>query len=216
MINKIKRLKFVNIIRELTYTEKDKNFRDIMKFLKINNTKGDYAEFGVYKGETAIIAYKMALKNGLKMRFFLYDSFEGLPNPEKEDAGMSWTKGDYYCSLNSVKNNLLKKKINLDNVVFVKGYYHDSLRNKSHGLNKLAAVHIDCDYYSSTREVLDYIKPFLQEGTIILFDDWFTYNGNKNKGEQKAFYEFIKNNPQLEFTNLPALCMKKMFVVNFK
>jgi hypothetical protein len=32
---------------------------------------------------------------------------------------------------------------------------------------------IDCNFYSSTRTVLDFVKPYLQYGTLMVFEDWF-------------------------------------------
>ena len=51
---------------------------------------------------------------------------------------------------------------------------------------------IDVDYYKSTVEVLSFIEPLLNDGTIIIFDDWFNYKGHPNRGEQKAFREWCQ------------------------
>lgn len=57
---------------------------------------------------------------------------------------------------------------------------------------KAAVVHIDCDLYESTKTVFDAVAPALQDGTVALFDDWFHYRGNPNKGEARAFHEFLE------------------------
>jgi len=59
-----------------------------------------------------------------------------------------------------------------------------------------AVVHIDCDLYESTKTVLDALTPTLQDGTVVLFDDWFHYRGNPNKGEARAFHEFLENHDE--------------------
>ena len=44
---------------------------------------------------------------------------------------------------------------------------------------------------SPPRRSLTGVAPALQDGTMILFDDWFHYRGNPNRGEARAFREFI-------------------------
>ena len=51
---------------------------------------------------------------------------------------------------------------------------------------------IDCDLKESTKLALEFIKPAIQEGTIILFDDFVFFKGNENKGEYGAFSDFKK------------------------
>jgi hypothetical protein len=47
--------------------------------------------------------------------------------------------------------------------------------------------------------VLNFIKPFLQPGTIIVFDDWNCFIGDPEKGERRAWAEFTAANPHLKF-----------------
>ena len=61
---------------------------------------------------------------------------------------------------------------------------------------KAALVHVDCDLYESTKSVLFGLHPIFQEGTVLLFDDWFNFKGSKHKGEQKAFYEYMNSQSQ--------------------
>ena len=55
-------------------------------------------------------------------------------------------------------------------------------------------VHIDVDLYSSTTLVLDFIMPLCRPGTVILFDDWYTFPGGQSKGERRALEEFLLAN----------------------
>lgn len=49
--------------------------------------------------------------------------------------------------------------------------------------------------FESAKLVLNFIRPLLVDGTIIIFDDWYTFKGNPNLGEQHAFKEWLDNNP---------------------
>jgi hypothetical protein len=63
--------------------------------------------------------------------------------------------------------------------------------------------------YESTYDALNLIKNKLQTGTIILFDDWFNYKADPNKGEQRAFNVFLKENPHvtaIPYHNYSTFC----------
>ena len=83
--------------------------RKVMNYISASNLRGDYAEFGVFKGGTFIKAIKMAQAKKLEwMRFYAFDSFQGLPEIENDlDRRFDeFKKGDFKCDLNSFKNIL--------------------------------------------------------------------------------------------------------------
>jgi hypothetical protein len=85
----------------------------------------------------------------------------------------------------------------------VKGWYDKVLNEetkKKLPLKKAAVVMVDCDLYESTVPVLNFITDYLQEGTVIVFDDWFCYRADPDRGEQKAFREWLKRNPSIKVT----------------
>ena len=72
------------------------------------------------------------------------------------------------------------------------GWFADTLRATVPATYlRIAVLHVDCDLYESTRDVLDGVRPALQDGTVVLFDDWFLFKGNPSKGESRAFGEFL-------------------------
>jgi hypothetical protein len=77
---------------------------------------------------------------------------------------------------------------------------------------KAAVVYIDCDLYSSTTAALNFAKDFFQKGTILVFDDWFCFYGDPNKGERRAFHEFCKRNPELIFEDYIQTNEAKAFI----
>lgn len=38
-------------------------------------------------------------------------------------------------------------------------------------------IHIDCDLYSATRDVFRHMKPYIDSGTVIVFDEYWNYPG---------------------------------------
>ncbi|MFH1311423.1 MAG: TylF/MycF/NovP-related O-methyltransferase [Nanoarchaeota archaeon] len=181
------------------YSSSEEILRRIMGFVHLGKIDGDYAEFGVYEGHSFIAAYKFAEFFGIKnMNFWAFDSFEGLPEIKGIDKEAIWKRGEYSCSLEDFMKNLKGNGIDLNKVFAVKGFYSETLKKK-HKIKKLAVAYIDCDLYESAKEVFEFIEPYLQEGTIIHFDDWNAFKGNPNKGEQKAFYDFVKKCKKFKF-----------------
>ncbi|HRF44076.1 MAG TPA: hypothetical protein PLD30_07515, partial [Candidatus Competibacteraceae bacterium] len=84
-------------------------------------------------------------------------------------------------------------------------------------ITKARMVHIDCDLYESTKLALDFVASLMQEGTIIVFDDWFQFRGNPQRGEQKAFYEWLENNHQLQAVEyMREFPFRNSFIITFK
>jgi hypothetical protein len=54
---------------------------------------------------------------------------------------------------------------------------------------RVSLAYIDCDLYSSTVEVLDFLEPRLRPGSVLGFDDWFCYSPNGPSGERLAALE---------------------------
>jgi hypothetical protein len=54
----------------------------------------------------------------------------------------------------------------------------------------VAFLHIDCDLYASTSDVLAGLGDRLVPGSVIVFDEFFNYPGWQD-GEYKAFKEFL-------------------------
>jgi len=162
---------------------------------------GDYYEFGLFRGYTFLQAYKHAQEKGLNgVHFYGFDSFEGLPEAEGIDvADGRFFKGQFACSKDAVENNLSENGMDLERATLIEGYYEDSLTDdlrEQHDFRMASVLLLDCDYYSSTKTALDWMVPYLQVGTVLLFDDWFSYGDDKELGQQKAFKEFLAEHSQ--------------------
>ena len=80
---------------------------------------------------------------------------------------------------------------------------------------KASVVYVDCDLYESTRDVLAFIAPFLRDGTVICFDDFYNYRGRSDLGEQRAFGQFREAHPELPFIDyMPYSPLGMSFVCN--
>ena len=138
------------------------------------------------------------------MRFFAFDSFQGLPESQGIDKqGHDFCEGKYSCSEADFRAKLVDRGVPLDKVVIVPGWFSDTCIDetiRNHAIKKAAVVHLDCDLYESTKQALNFITPLLTDGTILIFDDWYCFRGNPELGEQKAFTEWSLSLPDWIFS----------------
>jgi len=90
----------------------------------------------------------------------------------------------------------------------VLGLFDESLTNKI-PIEQAAIVWIDCDLYSSTVPVLKFIKPLLQDGSLVLFDD---FGGTADESERRALREFLSDNPDLTFSPLQDVSYERSVI----
>lgn len=219
------------------------------EFVFAENIEGDYLEFGVFKGHSFIEAYhaceeakkKWSSKNfnekafqnkeifyknfqeiliKKNIRYFAFDSFEGLPEINTNDTKHSrFHKGRFASSKDFFLENCKNNGVDIKKIVSIEGFYEKSLTEAVKQQNQIDAasiVMIDCDLYSSTKAVLNFITPLLQIGTILIFDDWFAYKGSPKEGEQKATKEWLHLNPNITLAEYARFgASQKSFIVNF-
>ena len=174
-------------------------FERVFATLASSGTEGDYLEFGVYRGGSFIQAFHLAKKYGFsRMRFFAFDSFLGLPTSE----GTTFQEGEYHCSRELFTKAIRKAGVDLDKVRVVEGFYTDSLGNDvkvNHEIKKAALIHVDSDLYVSAKQVLHFVQDLLQLGSIIVFDNWHTFEWAGEEvdlqqfGERRAFEEWSES-----------------------
>lgn len=176
-------------------------FKKAMELGTANN--GDYYEFGLFKGYAFCYAQKTANKYGFKkMRFFGFDSFKGLPKVQGKDETKEeiFYEGQYACSKEKVIENLNYNGVDWNKTFLIEGFFEDSLNEptkEKHHMNKVAVALIDCDLYSSTVEVLNFLEKLIMNKTILIFDDWNCFGKDNERGQRKAFREFIERNRHL-------------------
>jgi hypothetical protein len=141
-----------------------------------NKIDGDFIETGVWRGGTTIFM-KGLLKayNDNKRKVFAADSFEGLPAPNlsKYPADISsdlHTYQELAISIDEVRKNFQNFDLLDENVVFIKGWFKDTLPDAP--INKLSLLRLDGDMYESTINVLDSLYHKLSIGGFCIIDDY--------------------------------------------
>ena len=144
---------------------------------------GIFAEFGVGLGRSGnFIAQRIGNK-----KIYGFDWYKGLP----ED----WRSPYFLKGIFALKPGIKIPPLPLEkNIELVIGLFKETLPGFLKEKNyPFLFIHIDCDLYSSTKEVFDNIKNNIIDGTIIVFDEYFNYDGWEEH-EFKAFQEFIREN----------------------
>ena len=144
---------------------------------------GLFLEFGVYKGQSINILSKLKPSK----IFHGFDTFTGLP--EEWDMGDKKIKAGHF--------NLDKMPNVEKNVILHKGLFKSTIPEwQKKYTGEISFINIDCDLYSSTKTVLEYLNQQIVKNTIIRFDDLLpsplSPYPNWMEGEWKALSEWVK------------------------
>jgi hypothetical protein len=179
-----------------TYLSYSTLYSLVENFIDINNHIShplQVAEFGVGRGGSAtILAW---LVNRFEGNLTLFDIFGRIPAPSQQDGVealsrydyiVNQEKKDYYGNISDLLDIILAdlyKVCKPERIDVVKGKYEDVLPSLNDE-REFNLVHIDCDWYESSKVVYDYIQTRLQNGAIIQVDDYSTWEGS-----MRAFQE---------------------------
>ena len=165
----------------------DNTRRDMMILLLrsiiTQKVEGDFAELGVYKGNTAKLIHYYAPERKLH----LFDTFEGFPE-QSMDADLK--KANNYISkkiFTDTSVEMVKKRISPknENISFYEGFFPDTIPPELND-QKFAFVHLDADLYEPVLEGLKFFYPRMRGGGFILIHDY-----NAWIGARKAVDEFF-------------------------
>lgn len=163
-------------------------------YLDTNRVEGDCLHFGVGGGNDFVAFYK-CMKQCTKFyrHFYLFDSFKGLPEP-KDTLNGKYRAGKYTFTKKNLLSRFGREKVSQSDYTITEGYFNDTLTadlREKLSLKKAALVLLDCDLYESTMDALKFVRPYLQEGTIILAGEYFNYRANPEKGMASAISSFF-------------------------
>jgi len=137
---------------------------------------GDFIEAGVWRGGCCIVMRGVLAANRVDDRtIYVADSFEGLPPPDvvsfPQDAGSALHRiAELAVPLETVKANFARYGLLDDQVVFVEGFFNDTLPTLDAG--PFALIRLDGDMYESTYVALEALYPRLSLGGFIIIDDY--------------------------------------------
>lgn len=150
-----------------------------------NEIKGELAELGVYKGETAKLIHHYCPERTLN----LFDTFEGFAEKDIFQENEQIRNSN---SINNFKDTSIDLILNFidpknSNVVVYKGYFPKTIDKKLEQ-TIFSFVHLDADLFEPTRNGLEFFYPRISTGGIILIHDY-----NSWPGCRKAVDEFFRS-----------------------
>lgn len=150
--------------------------------------KGDVVECGVWRGGGVILARLMSPQRMV----WLYDTFNGMANKSRHDVshkGYRMREGKSAVSVDEVTANLeMTGTFDSQYLCIVAGKVEDTLLHTTP--NKIALLHLDTDWYHSTKAELEILWPKLQPRGIMIVDDYGHW-----EGARRAVDEFFFNRP---------------------
>jgi len=126
---------------------------------------GDIAEFGVYKGATALFLARAARALGLQSRVFAFDTFRGFPG-RRSVLDLYQARHDEFREYRDVERNCKD-----ENITLVPGDICETYTRLQNV--RLSLCFFDTDNYSPTRASLDLCYEQTVPGGILAFDHYF-------------------------------------------
>lgn len=180
------------------------NLYHAVRYVQNAGIPGDLVECGVWKGGSAMMmALAMQGDAVLNNKIWLYDTFEGMTEPGKEDVDFRGdTAGDLlkkqprentlkniWClsSLEEVKENMRSTGFPEERCVFVKGKVEETIPASMP--EQISILRLDTDWYASTLHELEHLYPRLSKGGVLILDDYGHW-----QGARKAVDEYFSRN----------------------
>lgn len=179
------RYKNYSMIPENTFVN---NLLLISEFAHIS---GSVVECGVWRGGmSAAMAHILPTKY-----FYLFDSFEGLPDAEEIDgeSAIYWqknTEGIIYFDNCKAEMEEADCAMRMSGARYklVKGWFSDTLPHFNFK-EPISVLRLDGDWYQSTMECLINLYPKVEKGGVIIIDDYYVWDGCS-----RAVHDYLSKN----------------------
>lgn len=176
-------------------------FREMLNIYRMTrftaHLSGDIAEVGVYRGGSAAI---MAHFKGDRF-LHLFDTFEGLPEPNKEKDILE--KGSMNVTSEPVVHKLLAPYSGWKTYKGIFPSTSGPVEERAFSL-----VHLDTDLYDGTLQSLEFFYDRMQPGGVIMTHD---YGDLLTPGVREAFDLFFSDKPEVvvELWDTHAMVVKQ-------
>ncbi len=154
--------------------------------------EGDIVECGVWRGGSMMAAAMTLMKCNSVRDLYLYDTFEGMPAPSREDVrydgvpasdlyaarGGNEDRSNWFAvSREAVEKAVLSTGYPAQHVKLVKGKVEETIPGTMP--ERIALLRLDTDFYASTKHEMEHLFPLLSSGGILIIDDYGCWKGSK-------------------------------------
>ena len=185
---------------------KARTLKTIFWHLNVDGLPGDYVEFGVAQGHSmraAEIAERTSFSKQINVvriyrNLYGFDTYTHFESPDSIDVHPTWVGSKFTASLRNVQKRFKKNP----NIFLIKmdanelvSYQHLA---SNFGVKGNAAILLfDMDLYAPTLAALKWSYQIMQPGTFLIFDEFFSFQGDSSKGEAKALSDFLQAHPDV-------------------
>ncbi|MCC5606699.1 FkbM family methyltransferase [Nostoc sp. CHAB 5834] len=164
----------------------------LIKRICVENIPGNFVECGVAAGgSTALVAAVIKRHTRQPRWVYAFDSFDGMPAPTEKDKSngilaevTGWGTGTCAAPEASVKEVCNKLGVG-DIVQLVKGYFEDTLPKMRDAVGMIAFLHMDGDWYESTKTIINNFYDHISNDGFVQVDDYGFWEGCR-----QALHEF--------------------------
>ena len=162
-----------------------------VEYLSVAMIPGDLVECGVWRGGSMMCAALTLMRAGdTSRRLYLYDTFEGMVQPDVADIDFSGrsastqlsaeerSEGSYiwaYAPLELVCRNMASTGYPTNRISYVRGPVEQTIPVTMP--ESIALLRLDTDWHASTRYELDRLFPLLVKGGVLIIDDYGHWQG---------------------------------------
>jgi len=186
-INKILSFKNKKLDPSIVNSDQIKNVVLYLADAIESKLKGDVVELGCYLGETSKYIAKTIEESKSGKKYYVYDSFEGLPDLSKFEEGTGWKPRTLNTTEDVFISNFELNDVPLP--IITKSWFKD-IKNKELP-DKICFAFLDGDFYTSIFESLEKIYDRVVDGGYILVHD---YKRPDLPGVEAAILEYFRLN----------------------
>lgn len=189
----------------MTSPERIYSLLEAVRYIETNEVPGAIVECGVWKGGSMMAVAEMLSRLDRPSReLYLYDTFEGMSEPEEVDKdhsgqlasellekdadkekNMVWA----YSTLETVQQGMQTTRYPQEKIHYIKGKVEETIPSTIP--SRIALLRLDTDWYESTRHELVHLFPLLSKTGVLILDDYGHW-----AGARKAVDEYFAEHKQ--------------------
>lgn len=185
----------------MTSPERIRALCSAVRYIEEAGIAGAVVECGVWRGGSMMAVARTLLNRSVANReLYLFDTFEGMTEPGPHDisltgeSAVSLLKGAdrseedrmwCYAPINRVAQALASTNYPHERIHLIPGRVEDTLTSAAPG--QIALLRLDTDWYESTRHEMEILFPRLQQGGVLIIDDYGHW-----QGARKAVDEYVR------------------------
>jgi hypothetical protein len=181
----------------MTSVERMYALHNAIGYVEDAGVPGDVVECGVWQGGSSMMAALTLLDRGEPKRdLWLYDTFEGMPEPTDQDVSFegvaaqgtwqSFKAGDHnewcYSPIDEVRRNIRSTGFPDSRLHFIQGKVEETI--PEHAPAQISLLRLDTDWHSSTLHEMEHLFPRLAPGGVLIIDDYGHWSGAREAVDQ--------------------------------